>query len=147
MPSPDALVAAGAFLSVDISVPAAISAALTTAGHAVPPSQTGVAAIDTGASLTCVHEPLLTGLGLNPVGMATTGTAAGQVQKPLYVARLLVPQIGWTLDIQVLAVDLTGQMINTTPPQPIIALLGRNLLRNCVLLWNGTAGIWTLATP
>jgi len=102
--------------------------------------------IDTGASLTCVHEPLLANLGLNPVGVVNSGTAAGRIQQALYVARLVFPLIGWTVDLQVVGVNLEGQEVATSPPQPIVALLGRNLLRNSVLVWNGWGGFWTLAS-
>jgi Aspartyl protease len=153
LPSPDALVMAGAFLSVDVSVPPVIATALTTAGQPVPPSQTGLALIDTGATMTCVHEPLLTSLGLHPVGTVRSGTAAGQTQQAVYMARLVFPLIGWTVDLQLVGVDLSGQTIAVAPPgaqsqppaQPVVALLGRNLLRFCNLIWNGSGGFWTIS--
>jgi hypothetical protein len=143
---PGSLISTGAFLGVNIDVPPAISAAITASGQAVPPSATGVALVDTGATLTCVHEPLLKELGLNPSGTVMGGTAAGQVQQALYMVRLTFPLLGWTVDLQVVGVNLSGQSTNTEPPQPLAALLGRNLLQQCLLVWNGPGGFWTLST-
>ncbi len=43
-----------------------------------------------------------------------------------------------------MGVNLDGQMIPSVPPQPIIALLGRNLLEKGILIYNGVGGFWTL---
>lgn len=145
-PDPGALVVAGAFLTMDVHLPPVLATALTTAGQTVPPAQSGVALVDTGATMTCVHEPVLLGLGLNAVGTVNSGTANGQVQQTLYMARVTFPEVGWSLDLPVVGVDLTGQMILTDPPQQLFALVGRNLLHNCILVWNGPGGYWTIAS-
>jgi hypothetical protein len=145
-PSAAVLIAGGAFITVDVDPPPQIVSTMSAAGQAPPTSAAGLALIDTGATLTCVHEPLLTGLGLNPVGIVNSGTAAGQVQQSLYVARLTFPQLGWTSDLQVVGVDLSGQQVATTPPQSIVALVGRNLLQFWTLIWNGAGGFWTICT-
>jgi hypothetical protein len=146
LPSAGVLASVGAVTPIDLSVPMAVASSLASAGQPVPPSATGVAMLDTGASLTCVHEPLLTGLGLHPVGSITSGTAAGQVQQSLYVALLSFPQIGWIGDLAVVGVDLTGQQVGTAPPQKLDALIGRNLLQNWTLVWHGSAGHWSIST-
>ena len=51
----------------------------------------------------------------------------------MYFARLTFPQLGWTGELPVAGVDLTGQQVGRTPPQSIVALLGRNLLQNWML--------------
>jgi hypothetical protein len=89
---------------------------------------------------------MLTSLGLNPVGVVASGTAAGPTRQSLYVARLTFPMLGWAGDLQVAGVDLTGQQVATSPPQPIVALLGRNLLQNWMLVWNGSGGVWSICT-
>lgn len=140
------LTAAGAFTNVDIDLPQQVAASVMAGGQTAPPSVSGVALVDTGATLTCVHEALLTGLGLNPTGAVTSGTAAGPTQQSMYFARLTFPQLGWTGELPVAGVDLTGQQVGTTPPQSIVALLGRNLLQNWMLVWNGPGGMWSIAT-
>jgi hypothetical protein len=145
-PSADVLVSAGAFTNVDVDVPPQIASSMSAAGQTIPAAASGLALLDTGATLTCVHEPLLTGMGLNPVGVVTSGTAAGQQQQSLYVARLTFPLLGWTADLQVVGVDLTGQQVATAPPPDIIALLGWNLFMNWTLVWNGPGGFWSIST-
>jgi hypothetical protein len=92
-----------------------------------------------------VDEPILKGLGLNPIDKVKSGTAAGQAEQWVYMARLSFPQLGWTIDLPVAGVDLAGVVSSTTPPEPIGALLGRNLLGLGVLVWNGPGGTYTLA--
>lgn len=145
-PSPPALVEVGAVITLDVHVPPAIETALTAAGQPVPPAQSGMALVDTGATLTSVHDPLLQGLGLQPVGAIQVHTAAGPAQQSLYMARLVLPTIGWTVDLPVAGVNLAGQQVNLNPPQPLIALLGRNFLQLCVLTCNGVGGFWTIST-
>jgi hypothetical protein len=136
----------GAFCPVEIHVPPQIAQILTNAGQSVPNCATGLALIDTGASLTCVHEPILQGLGLNPVGIVNSGTAGGPRQQNAYPVRIICPTQGWTLDLRrAIGVDLTGQIINKVPPEPIIALLGRDLLEHWVLIYNGPGGFWTIS--
>lgn len=43
--------------------------------------------------MTCVHEPILTGLGLNPIGIVNSGTAKGLVQQSVYPARIVFPTV------------------------------------------------------
>ena len=144
--SPAALANVGAVLTLDVHVPPVIAASLSAAGQPVPTAASGLALIDTGATMTCVHEPHLTGLGLNPVSTVQVGTAAGPVQQNVYMARLVLPELGWTVDLPVAGVNLAGQQAAVTPPQPIIALIGRNLLQLCVFTWNGVGGFWSLST-
>jgi hypothetical protein len=145
-PSSPILAATGAFTHADVAPPAAVASSIIASGQAPPASRTGVALIDTGATLTCVHEPDLIALGLNPVSTVTSGTAAGPVQQSIYVARLTFPQFGWSGDLAVAGVDLTGQQVKTSPPQSIVALLGRNILSSWTLVWNGPGGFWSVAT-
>lgn len=145
-PSPTGLINVGAYFPIEVHVPPQIAEALTNAGQSVPHCATGLALIDTGATLTCVHEPLLHSLGLNPVGTVNSGTASGPVRQNVYPARIVFPTKGWTLDVaQAVGVNLTGQVVPEKPPKPIIALLGRNALASWVFIYNGPAGYWTVA--
>lgn len=115
----------------------------------MPAGKAGFGLIDTGATFTCVHQPVMAELGLSPVSVATMGTANGPAEQPVYPARLVFPETGWDFDVQGLAgVNLTGQAIDFgdgKPPQPILALLGRDLLQTCVLVWNGPAAMWSIS--
>ena len=147
LPDPARLTILGAFFPIEVHVHPQIAQALTERGQPIPQPVEGAAVIDTGAAVTCVHEPILEGVALNPIGVANLGTAAGLVQGRLYPVRIVFPTKGWTIDFTVVAgVNLTGQNVPLDPPQPIIALLGRNLLEHWILIWNGPGGYWSVAT-
>lgn len=147
--SPAGLRQLGAFFPIEIHVPPPIAELLTQQGQPVPSGVSGLALVDTGATLTCVHEPILTGLGLNPISVVQSGTANGLVPQNVYPARLVFPSTGWTVDAQqAVGVNLGGQTMQldaTQPPQAVIALLGRNLLEHWVLVWNGPVGFWSVS--
>ncbi len=144
-PNPIGLTYMGAFFPIEVQLPPQIAQTLVAAGKPMPNCVKGLALIDTGATMTCIDEPVLTGLGLNPVGVVNSGTANGPVKQNIYPARIVFPAQGWTVDItQVTGVNLAGQVIPTTPPAPIIALIGRNILLNWVFIYNGPGGFWTV---
>jgi len=143
--SAKALSLLGAFFPIEVHVPLQIAAAMAKAGQTVPNRISGIGLIDTGATLTCIDETILLSLGLNPIGQVNSVTANGPMLCNVYPARILFPVQGWTLDLgQSMGVNLKGQAIPTDPPQPIIALLGRNLLERSVLIYNGITGLWTI---
>ncbi len=131
-------------MPVEIHVPPEIAAVLTDNGEAVPAPKAGVGLLDTGASGCCVDDSLLQQLNLNPVGRQKTLTANGPAEQNVYVARIIFPTKGWTLDLRLIGVDLTGQFAQEVPPKPIIALLGRDFLERGVFIYNGSAGYWTV---
>lgn len=144
--SAKALSLAGAFFPIEVHVPPKIADVMVKAGQAVPKSVSGIGLIDTGATLTCIQEDILVSLGLNPIGQVNSGTANGPKPCNIYPARIVFPTQGWTLDLgKAMGVNLAGQVIPIKPPQPIIALLGRNLLEHCVFIYNGIMGLWTVA--
>ena len=104
-----------------------------------------MALIDTGATITSIHADILTGLGIQPIGIANVGTAGGPQQQSTYPARFTFPGTnlpGFELS-QVIGCNLTGQM---APGQrPIIGLIGRDVLANAVLVYNGSAGMFSLS--
>ena len=146
-PLPDFLREGGPFLQVLVHVPSALAALLSSQNQVVPPPQPGLALIDTGASGTCVHEPILTGLGLSPIGSTTSGTAAGPTQHDLYAVRLEFNADGIDREFNsVAAVDLSGQFVNlNTGNQPIVALIGRDVMQDWLLVYNGPLGVITIA--
>jgi len=146
MPSAVMFSAHGATTPVIVSVPPAVENYLNNAGQPVPPPSAGLSLVDTGASQTCVHEPVLKALGLQPSGTIQSGTAAGPVTTSLYFIRLALPGLMWVGDLQVVGVDLSGQSLPTDPPQDIVGLIGRNLLQNWTLIWNGVGGHWSIST-
>ena len=136
----------GPIVAIEIHVPTVIAQQLTAANQPVPAPASGLALVDTGATLTSVHEPILQALGLHPVGPITSGTAAGLVVQNAYAAQIRIPSTGTVLELApVGAVDLKGQIVQVPGNPPLIALLGRNLLMHGVLVYNGSAGMWSFS--
>ena len=75
------------------------------------------------------------------------GTAGGHTETPTYLARLVFPETRSDVNVPVslTSVDLSGQSVQFegAEAQPITMLLGRYLLRSCVLVWNGPAAVWS----
>jgi len=145
-PSSAALRIVGAVVPVEIYVPQAIAQVLTQNAQPLPTPVIGFAMMDTGANGTCVHEPSLTTLGLNPIDVVPSGTAGGPVQQNVYPARLVFPSLGWELNFaRLTGVNLTGQIVPSNPPQQLLVLVGRDILESAILVWNGPGGAWSIA--
>ena len=144
-PSPASLAAMGPLIQIQIEVPSALAESLRLTNQPIPNPVDGVALIDTGATITSIHADILTGLGIQPIGIANVGTAGGPQQQSTYPARFTFPGTnlpGFELS-QVIGCNLTGQM---APGQrPIIGLIGRDVLANAVLVYNGSAGMFSLS--
>ena len=145
--SPAGQAVLGPIFPIEVHVPPDIAKVLADRGEPVPNGVPGIGLIDTGASITCVHEAILQQLGLQATDVVTSLTANGPADQNVYAARIVFPTQGWTLDLeQTLGVNLTGQKVPTQPhPQPVIALLGRNLLSRWVFTYNGPGGFWTVS--
>jgi len=128
--SPAPLMQIGPIMAVLIEIPPALSQQLASQNQPIPPPVTGVALIDTGATLSGVHSPVLAQLGVATVGLANVGTAGGQQQQNVYPIRIVMSQLNLGLDYnQVLGVDLSGT--------GYIALLGRDVLQRMILVYDG----------
>jgi hypothetical protein len=138
----------GALVDVQIGISAVDALALRQAGRPVPPPITAKALIDTGADVTCVDDqalaPLIT-LGLTPTRHVLTN----------------LPATGGMNFASEFAVSLTILHPSRRPKwhfqirnQPIVehplaslgyqALLGRDVLSRCVLIYDGASGAFTL---
>lgn len=143
---PNGLANAGPVIPIEIHIPAALAQQLSAANQPIPPPEAGLGLIDTGATLTCVHEPVLQKLGLHAVGVINSGTAAGTISQNTYAAQLRIPANGVVAELApVVGVNLSGQLAAINGQPQIIALLGRNLLSHGVLVYNGTFGFWSFS--
>ncbi|ADN50058.1 retroviral-like aspartic protease family protein [Vulcanisaeta distributa] len=102
-----------------------------------------IALIDTGASITSIDKNVLNQLGYPPYGTVNSATASGQVTVPLYLVRLIlfsnVPDVRARIvldNVTVAAVDLSAQQYR--------ALIGHDILRNILLIYDGVAGQITI---
>ena len=120
--------------------------ALTKANQSVPTAQQIRALVDTGASATCVDPQVLQSLQLQPTGSTLVHTPSSGQQgetKDQYDVGLMIPGIHQThpplvrRTIPVISSDLSLQGID--------ALIGRDVLGECILIYNGRDKFFTLA--
>lgn len=135
----------GPIVTAVVAVSEARVKALAAANQTIPPPQTVQALLDTGASGTCIDPTVLQALSLQPTGstqVLTPSSGPSGATKNQYDVGLLIP--GGTNQ---------PPLIKTTIPviesdlkvQGIQALIGRDVLSECVLIYNGRAGFFTLA--
>lgn len=140
------LSANGPLLSVLVGVSAPKSAAMQKAGLKVPQFVQGTFLLDTGASGTCVDPHFVQSLGLTPRGavmIQTPSTAGNAVSCNQYDVALFIPGMN---------ASATGFHIGALPvietplaAQGIEGLIGRDVIDRCTLVYNGSAGMFTLA--
>ncbi len=141
--SPASLANLGPVLSVSVSIPQALADLYARQQIPLPSPIAGMALIDTGATRSCVHGPIMTSLGVNPIGVITVGSAAGQILHNLFPAHFTFPAARIDIDFaSVVGVDLTGQIINN---QQLIALIGRDVLSMGIFVYNGSMGTFSFA--
>lgn len=129
-----------------IMVSAAKQAALQAAGQPIPTGQPVQALIDTGASHTCIDPMVFTALGLQPTGsvpMHTPSTGTTPMAADTYDITLVIPGPQGAIpfvrqNIQVSAADLFHA-------QGFHVLLGRDILSQLLMTYNGSAGFFVLA--
>lgn len=136
----------GALLDAVVGVSAPRHAALVAAGQVVPNAVPIRALVDTGSSITCIDPSVLQTLQLSPTGntqITTPSTGSHPVNADLYDVGLLIPP-GATNQapllvhtIAVICAELTSQGFH--------ALIGRDVLAQCVFSYNGSFGWFTLA--
>ncbi|MEA2491535.1 MAG: hypothetical protein QOH21_3327 [Acidobacteriota bacterium] len=97
------------------------------------------ALVDTGASGTVLNPAIIRQLGLNPVGTALihTPSTTAPVQCNRYQINVYFPQGVVVEDVVAIEAPLGGQSIQ--------CLIGRDVLRNGLLVYVGHANQFTLA--
>jgi hypothetical protein len=138
--------AAGPIIDARVWLSAARRQALAAAGQPLPAAVPIRALVDTGASCTCIDPVVLKALGLAPTGVAavhtpSTSGGAPHMANQYDVSLVLVnPKLTYTFHVlAVMESDLQSQGTN------IDALLGRDALSACLLVYDGQTGIFTLA--
>lgn len=119
--------------------------ALTAAGQPAPQAQNIRALIDTGASFTCVDPMVFQALGLQPTGstpMLTPSTGQTPVDAYTYDVGIVLPNAP---NPPLVIPNMPVGASELFQAQGFHALLGRDILRRCVLNYNGTIGLFTLA--
>jgi gag-polyprotein putative aspartyl protease len=105
----------------------------------VPPMQNVPALIDTGAGESCIDEGLAQQLQLPLVNQAHTAGVHGAGLLNQYLAYIAIPQLGTTqVGIFTGAALAAGGQFHK-------ALIGRTLLRDALLVYDGRSGSVKLA--
>jgi hypothetical protein len=110
----------------------------------VPQPKTGYGLIDTGASISGIFEPILKELNIVPIDSIILSTPGGNRNASVYPARVSFPALkvtGYSMS-RVVGNDANWK---TTDGKDVIMLLGRDLLAQFVMIYNGRFNMVTLA--
>ena len=137
--NPEHLANVGPRLPVQIGITETLASTYAEQGQEIPAPIDGYALFDTGASRTCVDEGVLTSLGLLPVERIGMATPSGLGEASIYTCALYFP--GYPLpDLDpsfVAGVQLQGQ--------DYLALIGRDILSDMILIYDGPGARITFA--
>lgn len=134
----DHLANKGLVMAVEVGVLQVLAADLTKRGKPIPSPQSGTAMIDTGAFRTAIDESAIIALGIQPTGQAMIGGQGGPKLQNLYQVEVAFPGSPFPkLPMEVIGVQIKDQ--------GIVGLIGRDILRYCVLVYNGQQGSWSLS--
>jgi hypothetical protein len=125
---------------------AARRVALQAANAPLPPPQKVRGLVDTGASHTCIDPSVFQALQLQPTGsvpMHTPSTAGVPMSADTYDVGILIP--GPTTSAPLLIPNMQVSATDLFLAQGFHALIGRDILGQCILTHNGSAKIMTFA--
>lgn len=132
----DALIEFGPTLIADVGFhPGAFAG-----GGPIPPQSGPVLAlVDTGATESCIDADLADGLGLPVVDERRIAGVGGLHDVPVYLAQIMIPQLSFVQHGLFAGVDLGGRDGTHR------VLIGRNLMKGLVMIYDGVRGQVTLA--
>jgi hypothetical protein len=140
------ITAEGAMVTAVVAVSAARVVALRNANLPVPNPVPVRALVDTGASCTCIDPSVLSALQLSPTGTAniqTPSTGQTPVVVPQYDVSLVIPGARGETPLILGTVPVIATELLTA--QRFHALIGRDILSRCILHYNGSIGMFTVA--
>jgi hypothetical protein len=140
------ITAQGALVNVYVGVSLPRAEALKKLGQSAPALVPGIFLIDTGASGTCLDSALLRQLGIHPSGCVDVQTPTTQG----------VPHVCEQYDVSIyipgadpskggLYVPALAVLDTPLSTQGIDGLIGRDVLSQCVLIYNAGLKVCTLA--
>ncbi len=136
----------GPILNVMVGVSQARSSALLVVGEVVPSPVLGKGLVDTGASCTCIDPDLMLALGITPSGkatMATPSTGTDVVTVDQYDVSLAIYSTTTEPSYGIPNLPIIESELRTK--QGLDLLIGRDVLSQCILHYNGQTGLYTLA--
>ena len=138
LPPAIALHQRGPALQVNVTIEANAGKGLAAQGKTLPPPKVGLALIDTGATGTCIDEQAAQELGLPVIDVAMMTSATHKDQQcKVYPVQISIPGM--------LTLNSPRTIGAALAPQGLLVLIGRDVLRNCCLFYNGPMGQITLS--
>jgi len=124
-------------LQVTVTIEQNAGQALVSQGKPVPTPRTGWALIDTGASNTCIDDKVANELGLPVIDVGTMLSATHEkVPCNIYPVLITTPIVN---------LNSPRTMGAALAAQGLLVLIGRDVLANCNLFYNGPTGQFTLS--
>lgn len=138
--------ALGPIVNAGVSVSEGRRSALVAQNLPVPEMRVIRALVDTGASFTSIQPDVLLALGLTPTGtidIVTPSTGAGVHTTDTYDVDFTIAGAVLT-DIPLSMPNLRVAVSELYLQQGIHALIGRDVLQRCILVYNGTVNNFSL---
>ena len=138
----------GALVNALVGVSEARQAALVEAGQSVPDIVSIRALIDTGASGTCIDPSVLHPLNLTPKGktpVQTPSTGGMAVEADQYDVSIIIPAFANQAPLILSNLPVICMPLIASMGPNVQALIGRDILAQCLLGYNGSAELFTLA--
>jgi hypothetical protein len=135
----------GLLIDIHVGVSRSREEALNESSQSIPPKVAARALIDTGADCSCMDMEIIKRLGLTPSGsttILTPSTGANPVCVNQYDVSIHISfphasmSYGWA-NVGLIEADLASQGIQ--------ALIGRDILGNGLLIYDGQSGTFTLS--
>jgi hypothetical protein len=140
----DSLLRDGPLIPVEISIPEPLQEWCLQQGFPVPPPCFGYALIDTGAAVSAIDEAVLIALDIAPIDSMPLSTPSGNSHHLVYPAKVSIPSVS----VQNAAISrFCGLSIGLgyRRRKTDVMLLGRDLLADFLLLYNGPGANVTVA--
>ena len=137
----------GALLNAVIGISVARKEALDQASQPIPPPTQIQAIVDTGSNATAVDPSVLEKLNLTPTGSTTIITpSTGNQPVPVdqYDISILIPAAR-SDQLPLFLPTLPAICVKLLDSQGFHALIGRDILAQCIFSYNGSIGLFTLA--
>lgn len=134
--APDLLAKEGPIVDIEVAVPNILRDYMTKNKLEVPEAVKGKGLIDTGAAVSCIDDSVAIKLNVKPTGMVKGHGMSGESNRNLYSAQIAIvtgPQRWAYESTRIMGVDIQKQ--------GLIALIGRDFLRNGMMIYSGFSGI------
>jgi predicted aspartyl protease len=127
----------GPIIQVSVTIEQHAGKGLLSQGKPLPVPKSGLALIDTGATGTCIDDQAAKELGLPVIDVAKMTSATHKDQQcSVYPVQINLPSV---------VLNSPRTMGAALAPQGLLVLIGRDVLQNCTLFYNGPTGQITLS--